>query len=59
MRNTSSWFIDLVEDPATGDLMLSLPPEVLDTVGWVSGDILNWKDNGDGSWTIQKNMIPT
>lgn len=54
MNNIKSWTIDLMEDPDTGDLMLPLPSDTLTTLGWVSGDTLNWKNNGDGSFTIYK-----
>lgn len=37
------WTITLEEDPATGDLMLPLPPELLETVGWQLGDVLVWE----------------
>ena len=49
-----SWEVIIEEDPETGDAILPLPQEMLDEVGWKSGDNLNWIDRGDGSWTIRK-----
>ena len=53
MTNTS-WTITVEEDPDTGDLILPLPEELLNMQGWVVGDTLEWVDNEDGSWYIQK-----
>ena len=49
-----SWEVIIEEDPETGDSILPLPQEMLDDVGWKSGDNLNWIDRGDGSWEIRK-----
>lgn len=54
---TKSWTIELEEDPDTGDLLLPLPQELLDIEGWKEGDTLDWVDNKDGSWTIQKIVV--
>lgn len=42
------------EDPETGDLILPLPQELLDQMGWKEGDSLQWLQNDDGSWYIKK-----
>ena len=51
---TTSWTIEVEEDPETGDIVLPFPPELLEMNGWKEGDTLEWIDNGDGSWSIQK-----
>jgi hypothetical protein len=48
------WEAILDEDPKTGDLILPLPEELLKMQGWVEGDTLEWIDNKDGTWCIQK-----
>ena len=48
------WTLNVNEDPDTGECMLQFPPELLETAGWKEGDILEWKDNKDGSWTLEK-----
>lgn len=50
----TQWTITVEEDPENGDAILPLPQEMLDQVGWVEGDTLEWSDNKDGSWSIQK-----
>ena len=49
-----NWTITVEEDPETGELILPLPEEALQLQGWVEGDTLEWIDNNDGSWTLQK-----
>ena len=51
---TMRWTITVEEDPDTGEVILPLPEEMLKLQGWVEGDTLEWKDNGDGSWTLEK-----
>jgi hypothetical protein len=36
------------------DLILPLPDDMMDEVGWKIGDTVRWKDNGDGTWSISK-----
>jgi hypothetical protein len=50
----SRWTVIVEEDPETGDLILPLPPEMLQMQGWKEGDDLEWIDNEDGSWSLQK-----
>lgn len=51
---TQSWTVTLEEDPNSGELLLPLTPDMLSQVGWDFGDVLEWHDNKDGSWTIMK-----
>lgn len=46
--------ITLETDPETGDLILPLDDEFLKEVGWKVGDVIEWIDNKDGSWTMRK-----
>jgi hypothetical protein len=54
MNTNTSWSITIEEDPETGDLMLPLPQDLLDLQGWTEGDILEWVDNKNGSWSLIK-----
>ena len=55
MSNTqTSWTVIVEEDPATGDLILPLPKELLKSLGWIEGDDLDWSDNNDGTFTVVK-----
>lgn len=46
--------IELAEDPKTGDLILPFPEEMLEETGWKEGDVLEWHDNKDGSFSMTK-----
>jgi hypothetical protein len=48
------WTVKVEEDPKTGDLILPFSPDMLAQVGWDFGDIIQWKDNNNGSWTLTK-----
>jgi hypothetical protein len=50
----TQWTITTEEDPETGDIILPLPDDLLKQAGWVEGDTLEWIDNKDGTWTLQK-----
>lgn len=44
------------EDPETGDLILPIPQELLDRMGWVTGDQLEWKQAENGTWILSKKL---
>ena len=48
------WTIKLEEDPATGDLIMPLPTDLLSQMGWDFGDTLIWEDMQNGSWSLRK-----
>ena len=52
----TSWVATLQKDPESGDLILPLPDEVMESNGYKIGDVLNWKDNKDGSYSITKKV---
>lgn len=55
----TSWTVTVEEaDDGSGDLVMPFPQDFLDQQGWKEGDVLDWKDNGDGSWTLEK-VSPT
>jgi hypothetical protein len=43
-----------IQEDENGELILPLGEGVCEELGWKEGDTLDWKDNGDGSWTITK-----
>jgi hypothetical protein len=52
---TNKWIIDLEEaKDDSGDLIMPLPQDLLDSAGWKEGDVLTWKDLGDGTWSLTK-----
>lgn len=49
------WVKPIVEDPGhPGELLLDLGDEICEHLGWQAGDILEWWDNKDGTWTLKK-----
>lgn len=53
MTKKTSWILDVQEDPVTGDGILELPPDLLESAGWKEGDVLDWIDRKDGSWELK------
>lgn len=51
------WTLTPEEDPATGDLILTFPQDFLEETGWKEGDVVNWQDNKDGSFTLSKKDV--
>ena len=48
------WTLDVKEDPETGDQILEFPDDLMESAGWKEGDVIEWIDNKDGSWTLRK-----
>lgn len=41
-------------DEELDEYVLPFPDELMKELDWKSGDIINWIDNKDGSWTLRK-----
>lgn len=41
-QSDTTWVITLEEDPETGELIVPLPDELLESQGWKLGDTLTW-----------------
>ena len=48
-------FEDIPGDP--DNVMMKIPPEICEAQGWKEGDTLEWKDRGDGSWSLEKKSV--
>ena len=62
MTKPTSWIITVEEaDDGSGDLVLPLNDEIMESSGWKIGDMITWIDNKDGTWSIKKkeNESPT
>lgn len=47
--------VQIVSDPDDPEqLLLDLGTELCDQLGWHEGDVVEWIDNQDGTWTLQK-----
>lgn len=42
------------EDPDTGDLILPIPQELLDRLGWKPGDNLEWVQDDKERWILKR-----
>jgi hypothetical protein len=51
------WTVTLKEDPENGDLIMPIPQDLLDMQNWKEGDTLEWLDQGNGSWQLQKKSV--
>lgn len=50
----TTWTLDVKQDPETGDQILEFPDDLMESAGWKEGDVLEWIDNQNGSWTLRK-----
>jgi hypothetical protein len=50
----SNWTVTVEQDPDSDDLILPLPQDLIESKGWVPGDIITWIDLGDGSWELRR-----
>lgn len=42
MKQSASYSVELEENIATGDLMVSIPEAILNSMGWYEGTELEW-----------------
>jgi hypothetical protein len=53
-EQSKTWVITPEEDPETGDLIITFPPDLLELVGWKPGDTIGWNLNDDKSVYLTK-----
>jgi hypothetical protein len=47
----------ILEDPDDPEnLILDLGLDLCKQLGWEPGDVINWIDNKDGTWTLEKQL---
>lgn len=49
------WVLPVEIDGITGELFVNLPDDLLEAANLEEGDIVEWVDNNDGSFTFKKN----
>ena len=49
---SNKWTVQVERESETGELLLPLPVDMLNQMGWASGTDLWWIDNNDGSYTV-------
>lgn len=57
MTDNNRWIVTIEEDPDTKELVIPFSPDMLAQVGWDFGDIILWKDNQNGSFTLSKKEV--
>ena len=45
---------EVIYNETTDEFVLPLPEDILNEVKWQEGDTLRWKDNLDGSFTLER-----
>jgi antitoxin component of MazEF toxin-antitoxin module len=50
----TTYTVILEEDPATGDLIMPIPAELLAEANWYEGDILEWSIQENGQIILHK-----
>jgi len=43
-----------IERDTDGELMLTFPDDLMESMGWSEGDVIEWNENEDGTWTLRK-----
>ena len=50
----SKWVLPVEIDGPSGEMYISLPDDLLESVGWQDGDQLEWIDLNDGTFKVRK-----
>jgi hypothetical protein len=53
-KDTARYEVVTQEDPETGDLLVPIPPELLEKMGWKEGDQLQFDKDENGAIIIHK-----
>jgi hypothetical protein len=55
LQQPSHWTVELQEaDDGTDDLVMPLPEDLLQQMGWQEGDTLVWAQVDNGRWSLTK-----
>ena len=54
MQDILQFEVIVQEDPETGEMLLPIPQELLDKLGWGEGDQLEWNETSTGAWVLSK-----
>ncbi|MGL5395769.1 MAG: hypothetical protein ACRDBQ_10885 [Shewanella sp.] len=46
-----------IEITEGGEAFFRIPNEYLVELKWQDGDVIEWIDNNDGSWTLRKSSV--
>jgi len=54
MESDKKYTAIVSEDEETGDQYIIFSGEAIEGLGWEEGTVIEWVDNGDGTWTLRK-----
>lgn len=49
-----TYTVNIGWDDFAEEYILPIPEEIIQELGWGLGDIVEWIDNKDGSWTLRR-----
>jgi len=53
-QQNTRYEVIIQEDPTTGDLLMPIPPILLEQMGWKEGDDIEFAVNETGNYILQK-----
>jgi hypothetical protein len=53
-NNQTRYEVITQEDPATGDLLMPIPPELLRELGWKEGDEIEFGIDDSGNYILKR-----
>ena len=53
-KNQIRYEVITQEDPDTGDLLLPIPPQLLEQMGWKEGDEIEFEIDASGKYVLKK-----
>jgi len=56
MAKEKTWVVPVEQDPHSDELLITFPDDLLKKVDWKEGDVIEWHDNGDGTWTLKRKL---
>lgn len=54
MNKTYKWTLPVEVDTVNDDYYVTLPEDLLAQLDWTEGNMTQWVDDGDGSFTLTK-----
>jgi len=48
------WICEVKKDPESLDSYIEFPLDLLSSIGWKPGDIIEWTPQKNGSWKLRK-----
>lgn len=53
-QEVQKWVLPVDVDDINGDYFVTIPEDILNQLNWKEGDMLEWFDNRDGSFSLKK-----